>query len=268
MKQMILIFAAIISAQTVAAQSSKALVNRSLKGMKDPLIEISTTGPSLFVEGYNGNDLIIEPYHIKPLKDKTVEELGLKKIASLISLQQEKPPYIKEQPSYLQITIGPSNYEALLIKIPRNTHLKLSATGIKGRKLVVKNLTGEVDVRGSMPLIEIDNISSPFTVNTNATTTSKIIISNIKFNSKVDTKGKFLLYLSSFMSDFDISLPKDIKATVYAHIDNGDIYSDFDIKHVYPASNNLNYLQGEINGGGIPISIISPYANVAIRKQN
>ncbi|MEO8885847.1 MAG: hypothetical protein ABI367_07265 [Mucilaginibacter sp.] len=271
MKLIILFFAAIISAQNVTAQSSPKLVNYSLKNKKDHLVELTITGPSLYIEGYDGDDLTIEPYNIAPSKNIIADSLGLKNITSLITpafrLQQEQAPVIKEYTDRVLVNFGVSFHEAFLIKIPRNTHLKLSATGSKDRKVVLKNLTGEVDVRGAMPLIEIDNITGPLTVNSNAVTTSKIIISNIKFKNSPLNDGKALLYLSSFMSDFDISLPEDIKANVNIKVDNGDIYSDMDIVKTYGASNNLNTISGKINGGGAFISIISTYGNVAIRKQ-
>ena len=70
-----------------------------------------------------------------------------------------------------------------------------------------------------------------------------------------------------FMSDFDISLPENIKANVNIKVDNGDIYSDMDIVKTYGASNNLNTVSGKINDGGAFISVISSYGNVAIRKK-
>ncbi len=271
MKLVILFFATFLGVQNVIAQSSSnTLVNYSLKGKKDPLVEIYTTGPSIYVEGYDGSDLIIEPYPVEPLKNSTAESLGLKNITTLVKSSSpalEKPPFIRESPNYVNIMFSPSDYPALIIKIPRSTHLKLSATGIKDRKVVIKNLTGELEVRGAVPLMEIDNIAGPLTVSSNAVTASKVIITNLKYDNKISDKNKALLYLSGFMSDFDISLPEDIKANIYIKLDNGDVYSDIDIVKTYGNSNNQNTISGTINGGGAYISIISTYGNVALRKQ-
>lgn len=271
MKLLILFFTAILSVQTANAQSSAPLMNYSLKNKGDKLVELNITGPSLYIEGYDGDDFTIETYDALRSKDATAESLGLKDITSLITqpayVQPPQTPLIKEFPDRITINFSINFNEALKIKIPRNTHFKLSAGGKKDRKVVLKDLTGELDVGGTVPLIKVDNIAGPLNVNSNATTTSKIIINNIKYKNSPINDGKALLYLSSFMSDFDVSLPKDIKANINIKLDNGDIYSDMDIVKTYGASNNLNTVSGKINGGGAFISIISTYGNVAIRKQ-
>lgn len=271
MKPIFLFLTALIGIQNVSAQSIEALLNYSLKNKKEKLVELNITGPSLYIEGYDGDDLIIESYDAPRSSNATAKSLGLKDITASIKQPvfslPPQTPVIKDLADRIMILFGIHFNESLKIRIPWNTHLKLSAGGIKDRKVVLKDLTGELEVWGGVPLVEIDNIAGPLTVNSSIVKTSKIIINNIKYKNSPINDGKALLYLSSFMGDFDISLPEDIKANVNIKLDNGDLYSDMDIVKTYGASNNLNSISGKINGGGTFISIISTYGNVALRKQ-
>jgi len=286
MKQSLLIITFIIIFKTTFAQQASPIVKVSFKGKKDPFAELRISGfsswikqPSIYIEGYDGDNLTIEPYNIIPSKTIQADTIGLRNVTSSIKVLYPAPsedaPEVKELPDRVQISIptaripGANAYKALLIKVPRNIHLKLLAGFILSDAGIIslKDLTGELEISGYASLIEINNISGPLSLSSSITTSSKIKISHIKWIKPPVDKEKTLLYISSQSSDIDISLPGDLKATFNISSTNGEIYSDLNLVRRHPASNVLNNFSGDLNGGGIPITIITNYGNVFLRKE-
>ena len=273
MKHIIIILAIILSFTATFAQQQANQVRISLKNKKDSFVEIASLNSSLYVEGYNGNEVIIEPYNVPVSKNIPAEANGLKNITALTNQLIPTPvekitPSVKEFPQGINIIIPETNYKALLIKVPQATHLKLKyLTKLSDAEVSLKNISGELEVSGNAPLTEIDNITGPLTLSSRSVVHSKIKISNVKWNASNADKNKFLLNLSSPADDFDIALPADLKASFSINSSYGNIYSDLNIVRKFPESNSLNYFSGDLNGGGVNIVIIADYGNVFIRKQ-
>ncbi len=70
--------------------------------------------------------------------------------------------------------------------------------------------------------------------------------------------------------DIDVSFPADVKAYIEATIqtswDDDDIISDFPLDHRVSSTHEL-YLEGEINGGGIPVQLETGSGTIRIRKR-
>ncbi len=310
MKKIILIFAIVFSFKAVLAQEPSKILNISLKDKKNKLVELQTYNEALYVEGYDGDELIIEPYN--PPNDGKVseepfiknnfkwvdniklrgskgtlrgeQEAGLKDITALTNriplIVETKAPVIRETEQLLLISTYPTAYKNLLVKIPRNTHFRLDFQDhFPDTKVSLKNLTGELEIRGTAPLIEVSNVSGALSLSSsslsllshsiysNLLNHPSINISHIKWDNDALINKKPLIFLSANTDDIDISLPADLKATVRINANYGDIYSDFDIVKKYPGSNELNAIYGDVNGGGPYIVIIANYGNVYLRKE-
>ena len=290
-----LILAAILSFITVFAQQSSPIVKLSLKDKKDKLVELQAFDETIYVEGYDGDELTIEPYN-PPVSSRISEEpfiknhskwvgnielrasygklgdKGLKDITALtdrtIPPVETKEPLIRESAQYVSISLYASVYKSLLVKIPRSTHLKLLFSGQSpDTKVSLKDLTGELEIRGRASLIDVNNISGPLTLSSTSLNNSKINISHIKWDNVSLIDKKSLFNISANTDDVDISLPADLKATINVHVNHGDIYSDLDLFKKYPESNQLNSFSGDLNGGGPFIMIIAEYGNVYLRKE-
>ena len=88
---------------------------------------------------------------------------------------------------------------------------------------------------------------------------------------------------STLNGDIDVTLPDNVRATVRMKTDNGDIYSDFDVKldsgdHFKPSASgrqsdgtyHLRFdrtLRGTINGGGPEFQFTSFNGQIYIRKK-
>ncbi len=297
MKPSILIIILIILVKTGFAQQDSTIVKYSFKGKKDPSVELKIYSASIYIQGYDGDELIIEPYN-PPLNWRISEEPFIKKNAKWVDniklrasrgklgddglkditpMTKNDPiydnsfgkPVIKEYPQQVQISMQDIQHKALLIKLPRDIHLKLSAGFMQReiRMISLKDLTGELEIKGAAVLTELDNVTGPLTLSSDAMTSSKIIITHVKWYNSDTNPKKTSLFISSNAADIDISVPENIKATVNINTTNGEIYSDLNMVPKYPASNIPNNFSGDLNGGGTPITIGTNYGNVFLRKQ-
>jgi DUF4097 and DUF4098 domain-containing protein YvlB len=91
------------------------------------------------------------------------------------------------------------------------------------------------------------------------------------------------LSFSTLNGGIDVTLPADLKANLKLRADNGDIYSDFDIKFDAGSSRPITEnasgkdgkfrvkfdktIYGTLNGGGAEVSFITNNGRISIRKK-
>jgi len=159
----------------------------------------------------------------------------------------------------------------LVITVPVHTSLSLhsvndgniSVTGVDG-EFDINNVNGEVDLKN------IGGSAVAHALNGHVVAT---------FNRIDPTKQ---MAFSSLNGDIDVTFPADLKANVSLRTDNGEVYSDFDVK-VQPntpqqtveddRSRGGKYrvkvdknVRGTINGGGQEIQFKNFNGNIYIRK--
>lgn len=105
------------------------------------------------------------------------------------------------------------------IQVPVQTAVTITMT-LNG-KVVVEDVAGEIEVNHLNGDVTITNASGPVVAHS---TNGKIVASL----SKV-APGKATSF-STFNGEIDVTLPADAKATLKARADNGDIFTDFDVK--------------------------------------
>ena len=93
--------------------------------------------------------------------------------------------------------------------------------GADGTSIVVENISGEIEVSNLAGEVDINNVSGSVVAHT---MNGKVVASL----SRV-TPGKNMSF-STFNGDIDVTLPADAKANLKARADNGEIYTDFDVK--------------------------------------
>ena len=276
MKRIILIIAVVLSVRTVIAQQlslTKATlpIKLSLKEKKEKYTEIYTYNVSVYVEGYNGEEVSIEPYVLPSRNNLPAAAAWLKDITPLTIKDRLRPnaeTFITEYADFYRVNIGVTDYKALLIRVPRDMHLKLSSTGsIPGNKMVLNDLNGKLEVGGSMPFIEVSNITGPLTVGSNNIGNTKIKIKDVKWNAPTSASDKFTILVSSYAGAIDIEVPEQLKANFNLRSNYGEVYSDLGISPKFPESNAQNYLLSQLNGGGTVISVTTEYGNIFLRKE-
>ncbi len=113
-----------------------------------------------------------------------------------------------------------SNLADVTIQVPTQTSVKAGATLGSGA-VVVENISGEVEVSNMNGQVTITNVSGSVVA---YSMNGKVVVSLNRV-----TPGKNM-NVSTFNGDVDVTLPADTKANLKANVNNGDIYTDFDVK--------------------------------------
>jgi hypothetical protein len=269
MKKNILLILFIILFKTGFTQQAFP-TRHSFKGQPTPSVALGIWGSSIYIEGYDGDELTIDSVATQPLIPEPQDARGLANISSIAKYDLPRgisyqSPSQSIYPKYGLMLTYHSN-KALIIKVPRNIHLHLSAgfTQNEVSKITLKNLTGELEISGNALVTELNNVTGPVTMASHTTVGSKIIINNLKWpNAAVNAKP--LLNIITYTADIDISIPEKAKASININTTNGgEVYSNLNLVSKKSAATSFS---GSLNGGGPAITINTKYGNVFLRKQ-
>lgn len=248
-------------------------VDRVTVPFSDPsrpgLLEANLINGSIEVTGYDGKEVVIEARtRTRQYSRDKSREKGMKRIV-MTSTGLE----VEEQHNEMQVTAA-SHMRAIdfTIKVPHKTNLKLGT--VNGGHIVVENVDGDLELNNTNGSIEARNVSGAVVANT---TNGKV---EVTFE-KVDPKKP--MSFVTFNGRVDVTFPDNIKADVKMKSDQGEIYSDFDVK----VEDRPRLIQedtrkrggkykvrvessifGSINGGG-PLYHFSTYnGSIYIRKKS
>jgi DUF4097 and DUF4098 domain-containing protein YvlB len=159
----------------------------------------------------------------------------------------------------------------LTITVP--THTSLSLHTVNDGNILVSGVDGELDVNNVNGQVDLKNIGGSVV----AHALNGHVVATL---NRVDPQKP--MAFSSLNGDIDVTFPADLKANVSMRTDNGEVYSDFDIKVLpnapqqtvednrgkggkYKVKIDKN-VRGTINGGGQEIQFKNFNGNIYIRK--
>ena len=159
----------------------------------------------------------------------------------------------------------------LTITVP--IHTSLSLHSVNDGNIVVSGVDGEFDINNVNGEVDLKNIGG--SVVAHALNGHVMATMN-----RVDPQKP--MAFSSLNGDIDVTFPADLKANVSLRTDNGEVYSDFDVK-VQPTAPQQTVednrgkggkykvqidknVRGTINGGGQEIQFKNFNGNIYIRK--
>jgi len=300
----------IYSEKQVTVKGAELQTERRVVKFSDPskpgLLEVDLFRGEITVRGYSGKEVIIEA-KIAPMKrikrredeDAELEERyrrekrefaefkefeeqesqleetrrkskrkteGMKKIHSALAGLE-----IIEENNIMTVDVESLLYHVdLIIQVPFNTSLKLNG-GMEGN-IKVEQVSGEVEVDSTNGAITLNNISGPVV----AHSFSRDIVATF---TKVKP-GKPMSF-SSMSGHIDVTLPPNVKSTLKMQTNQGEIYSDFDIRLEQRTKKSEedrrekggkyrlrleSFLYGTINGGGVEIQFETFTGDIYIRK--
>lgn len=156
--------------------------------------------------------------------------------------------------------------------MPAETSVKVRCTN--GGDIVVEGVHGEMDVNNLNGRIFLNGVSGSVIAHS--------LNGEIKATVDRVDQGKPISF-STLNGDVDVTLPGDLRATFKMKTDNGEIYSDFDIKldlsrnkpTIDPnESRNGRFhtkadraLYGSINGGGPEATFTTFNGRLSVRKK-
>jgi DUF4097 and DUF4098 domain-containing protein YvlB len=159
----------------------------------------------------------------------------------------------------------------LVITVPTRTSVSLHT--VNDGNILVSGVDGEFDINDVNGEVDLKNIGGSVVAHA---LNGHVLVT---FN-RIDPQKP--MAFSSLNGDIDVTFPADLKANVSLRTDNGDVYSDFDVK-VQPAAPQQTVednrgkggkyrvkidknVRGTINGGGQEIQFKNFNGNIYIRK--
>jgi hypothetical protein len=226
---------------------------------------------SVTVKGYNGQDAIVE-YSSNGNRDDYYRRgraqepppPGMHRIGGGRSLE------ISEDNNVITIRAGimrPIN--EMNIQVPADTSVTVKTLG--GKAITIENISGEIEANNMNGQVIVTDVSGPVVAHS--------------MNGKVTASlnrvlpGKDMSF-TTFNGDVDVTLPADAKANLKMRADNGDIYTDFDVKldaqspivATRPGKPKVKIKEdgmqsGSINGGGPEIQFTTFNGRIVIHKK-
>ena len=251
------------------AQDSQRITVPFSDASRPRKVRVHIISGGITVSGYDGKDVIVEPgSRIEPRRHGRPPENvdGLRRIGN-----PNAGINIEEQNNLVNIS-GPMNGGAnLTIQVPFQTSLELKT--LNGGDIRVEHVTGEIDVNDLNGAITLTNVSGSVLAHS---LNGKVVatLDNV-------TPDKPMSF-STMNGNIDVTLPSNVKANVKMKSDNGDVYSDFDIKleanHSPVVEDSRGKggkykvklekaMSGTINGGGPEVQFITFNGNIMIRKK-
>jgi hypothetical protein len=163
------------------------------------------------------------------------------------------------------------------IQVPASTSLELQT--VNGGDIVVRNVEGEISVENTNGNVVLRDVSG--------SVVAHALNGNVDVSlQRVDPKKE--MSFTSLNGDLDVTLPADLRADLRVKSDNGEIFTDFDIKltarsepreaeahskdgksHGRSSRHNYgfeNVMAGTLNGGGPTLRFQTFNGNIYIRK--
>jgi DUF4097 and DUF4098 domain-containing protein YvlB len=231
-------------------------------------LKVSLQNGSVTVRGYDGKDALIET-------------------SAHVSGRERRPSHVPEgmhridndgmgldvtEENNVLTVVGSNTSGHVTIQVPVQTSLVLRS--VNGGAITVENISGSIDANHTNGGITITNVSGSVLANT---TNGNVTVALNKVSP--DKAMSF----TSFNGRVDVTLPPDVKANVMMKTNNGEIWSDFDIKLNAGAkppvvedsrSSNGKYkvrldraMYGTINGGGPEMQFVTYNGTILIHKK-
>jgi hypothetical protein len=225
---------------------------------------VSMIQGSITVRGYNGNDAIVEGSGGSRHRESNAP-------AGMHRIDQNTGLDIIEDNNTITIHGGVIRSSDVTVQVPMQTSLRLKT--VNGGKITVEGVSGDVEADNTNGSVIITDVSGSVVANS---TNGKILVTL----SKV-TPNKNMSF-STLNGTVDLTLPADTKANLRMRTDNGDIWTDFDVKvdGAHPPQvddqrkNGGKYrvrldktIYGSINGGGPDIQLVTFNGSIYLRKK-
>jgi uncharacterized lipoprotein YajG len=221
------------------------------------------------VKGYDGRDVLIE-----------YSTSGIPNIYRRGRAQEPPPPGMHRIGGSRALDISESNNTVTIktsfpingdfnIQVPADTSVTVKT--LSGKAITIENISGEVEANNMNGQVIVTDVSGPVVAHS--------------MNGKVTASlnrvlpGKDMSF-TTFNGDVDVTLPADAKANLKMHADNGDIYTDFDVKldaqspivvtrpgKPKPKIKEDGMQSGTINGGGPEIQFTTFNGRILIHKK-
>jgi hypothetical protein len=235
-------------------------------------VKVSLLAGSISVKGYSGKEVIVDAKSREEEEShgrRRADTSGMKRIPNMATGLS-----VEEEGNVVTISTGSMNRPVdITLQVPTRTALRLKT--INDGDIKVEQVQGEIevnDINGAVTLTQVSGSVVAHALNGNV----KVSLVGIEPNKPMS--------FSSLNGDIDVSFPADFKANASMKTDNGEIFSDFDIKIDTTAGQPVaedsrgkagkfkikidKTTKGTINGGGPEMQFKTFNGNIYIRKSS
>lgn len=263
-----------LGALTLAQEPNADRVNVPLSDPSRPsVVKVYILTGGITVKGYRGKEIIVEAQTRGEERSRgrgragRTETEGLKRIPNTATGLQ-----VEEENNVVGVGTSSLNRPVdIFIQVPFHTSLKLKT--VNDGNIQVEQVEGEIEVNDINGAVTLTHVSG--------SVVAHALNGNVQVSiDKVDPSKP--MSFSSLNGNIDVALPPDTKANVSMKSDQGEIYSDFDIRLTPNApkpevedgrSKGGHYrfklektMYGAINGGGPEMQLKTFNGNIYIRK--
>ena len=181
-------------------------------------IQIFSGSNSLTIEGYSGNEVIIEATDNN--KELPEEAEGLRIISAGAVDNTGLGANVSQEENLLKIKIPKSKYFGnFKLKIPKDLSLNVKESGNNYGKWFISGMTGEIEVKTTYSTVNIKNVTGPLMARCGY---GKITVVYDAVNPKKPNS-------ISAAGAVDVTLPSETKANLKLVSSYGEVFSDFDM---------------------------------------
>lgn len=257
MKKMLLLGVGCLAQLTVSyAQEYKT----KLANNGDQKVMILMDAGNLKIEGYNGNELIVQTSAkleaaperakgLRPLYNSAVDNTGIG-----LSVTSENGVVRIEKAMRKDIPYT--------IRVPQKVAILYEQTNWQKGDITVQNVEGDLEIRTKNGDINLRNVTGPVVANT---TNGEVNVVYSTLNQSKPTA------ISTISGSIDVTLPASTKANFKLSSITGEMYTDFDLglnkKDGMTRMGGGHAINGTTNGGGVDLQLKTISSDIYIRKQ-
>ncbi|HEY6192099.1 MAG TPA: hypothetical protein VI215_07215 [Bacteroidota bacterium] len=271
----IAVIAAFLLHSALVAQTKSA--DRLSVPLSDPsrpaFLKVGLISGGIKVTGYSGKEIIVEGKN-RDEDDEQSDSEKREKVRGLHRIPNTSSGIsVEEDDNVVTVgmgMMGGSRTTDLTIQVPANTSMKLSS--INDGDINVSHVKGDLEISNTNGSISVTDVSGSAVLDA---LNGDITVSFAAVNPEKS------MSFSSLNGTIDVTFPPSLKATVRMKTDQGEIYSDFDIRmDNSPAKVEDNgrggrgkyrvtlekMMTGAVNGGGSEIQFKNFNGDIYIRK--
>ena len=149
------------------------------------------------------------------------------------------------------------------VRIPRKVSFAYEQLNWLEGTLQVQGMSGPLEIKSNNVRVDLRNVTGPV----KASSTSGSVHVLYATPAPGGTHS-----IASISGEVDVTLPADAKAQLRLESISGEVYSNFELAG--PGAKGLkrisagSVVEGNINGGGVEISLTSTSSNIYLRKQS
>jgi DUF4097 and DUF4098 domain-containing protein YvlB len=264
------VLAVMMAGAALAAAQAAADGGRVTVPLRDPgkpaRLQVKTLSGSIRVKTHAADSMIVESTARDRRARRGPEPAGLRRL--------ESPGFgfhLEEDNNFVKIAGDVMRPGDLTILVPLNT--SVTATTVNGGVVEIEGISGEVEANNTNGAVTVTNVTGSVVAHSlNGRIT--VSLNRIAANKEMS--------FSTLNGNIEVTLPADTKANLKMKTDNGDIYTDFEIRLEPNSAAAVEERRGEggkyrvkfqralygsINGGGPLFSFTTLNGQIQIRKQ-